>query len=135
MPRYYTNVYRSGNRLYVREIEDGKRRKFQVDYRPTLYVPSNKPTKLHASDGTPVEPIMPGSMSDAYVFVKKYQGVQNFRVFGNTQYEYSYLNEQYPGHIEYDIADMVVVNIDIEVASKGGFSTPEDANQEVTAIT
>jgi DNA polymerase elongation subunit (family B) len=133
--RYYTNVYRAGNYLFVREVKDGKRRKFKVEYKPTLYTPTTKKSNLRGPDGTYVDPINPGTMQDCYQFMQKYKGVSNFRVYGNTAYEYAYINETYPTHIEYKWNELVIVNLDIEVESKNGFSEAKDANNEVTAIT
>jgi DNA polymerase elongation subunit (family B) len=133
--RYYTNVYRAGNFLYVREIQNGKRRKFKTEYKPTLYTTTTRQSTLHAPDGTPVEPIQPGTMQDCYQFMQKYKGVANFRIYGNTGYEYAYINETYPTHIEYKWNELVIVNLDIEVESKNGFSEAKDANNEVIAIT
>ena len=132
---YYTNVYRSGQWLFVREIKNGKRRKFKKEYKPTLYIPTQKKSTLHAPDGTSVEPIQPGSMNDCYMFFQQYKGVDNFRIYGNINYEYAYINETYPTHIDYDIKDIVICNIDIEVESKLGFSDAKDAANEITAIT
>jgi DNA polymerase elongation subunit (family B) len=137
MIKYYTNVYRTGNRLFVREIRDGKRRKFKTEYKPTLYVPSNKPkTKYRSPDGVPVEPIQPGTMGECYQFIQKYKDVDNFRIYGNTAYEYSYLNEEYPDAITYNLNDMVTINLDIEVEKTDqGYSEAKDATNRVTAIT
>ena len=133
--KFWTNVFRAGNYLYVREVRDGKRRKFKTEYKPTLYIPTTKKSTLHAPDGTAVEPTMPGTMQECYQFLQKYKGVDNFRVYGNTAYEYTYINETYPTHIEYKWSELVVCNLDIEVESKQGFSEAKDATNEIQAIT
>ena len=135
MSKYYTNVYRAGNFLYVREVENGRRRKFKKEYRPTLYIPTTRKSTLHAPDGTAVEPTQPGTMQECYQFLQKYKGVDNFRVYGNTGYEYAYINETYSTHIDYKLKEIVIVNLDIEVESKQGFSEARDAANEVIAIT
>ena len=48
-------------------------------------------------------------------------------IYGNTQYQYSYIAEQYPNRIEWDIEKLLMVTIDIEVACENGFPNPEDA--------
>jgi DNA polymerase elongation subunit (family B) len=135
MSSYYSHVARQGNHILVREIKDGKRRKFKTEYKPTLYITTTKKSTLHAPDGTPVEPIQPGTMQECYQFLQKYKGVDNFRVYGNTGYEYAYINETYPIHIDYKLSELVVCNLDIEVESKHGFSEAKDALNEVQAIT
>lgn len=134
--KYYTNVYRTGSRLFVREVRNGQRRRFKTEYKPTLYIPSKKEsTDFQAPDGTLVEPIQPGTMGECYQFFQKYKDVDNFKIYGNTGYEYTYINEEYPGHIDFKINDLVVCNFDIEVDSKNGFAEVAAATNEVTAIT
>jgi DNA polymerase elongation subunit (family B) len=133
--RVYTSVFRAGNYLYIREVRDGKRRKFKIEYKPTLYIPTTKQSTLHAPDGTAVEATNPGTMQDCYQFLQKYKGVDNFRIYGNTAYEYAYINETYPTHIEHKSSEIVICNLDIEVESKHGFSEAKDALNEVQAIT
>ena len=133
--RYYTNIAKSGNNLLVRELRDGERRNFKIQYKPTLYVPTRKITEWHAPDGTPVEPIQPGSMKECRDFLEKYKDVQNFKVYGQTGYEYAFLGSEYSGDIVYSMDDLIVANIDIEVASINGFPQPEEASEEITAIT
>ena len=137
MGKYYTNIVRIGNRLLVREIRDGKRRKYKTEYKPTLYIPTKgKTSTLHAPDGTPVESINPGTMGDCYQFIQAYKDVDDFRIFGNTSYEYNFLDEEYPGVLDYKLNEMVVCNLDIEVAkTKDGYSEAKDATNEVIAIT
>ena len=43
--KFYTNVQMSGNKFLVRGYENGKHVMFKEEYRPTLFVPSNKKTK------------------------------------------------------------------------------------------
>jgi DNA polymerase elongation subunit (family B) len=100
-----------------------------------LYIPTTRQSTLHASDGTPVEQTQPGTMQECYQFLQKYKDVDNFRVYGNTGYEYAYINETYDTHIDYKLSELVVVNLDIEVESKNGFSEAKDAFNEVIAIT
>lgn len=140
MKKYYTNVFRSGNRLFVREILNGRRRNFKTEYKPTLYVTAQgaaaKNARFKAPDGTPVESIHPGSMSDCYNFIQKYKDIGNFPIFGNTSYEYAFINEEYPDHIDHNLNEMVVCNLDIEVAkTEEGYSEAKDAKNEVIAIT
>lgn len=135
MANYYTNIARIGSKILGREIRNGKRHKFRNDYRPTLYVPTQKPSSLHTLDGTTVEPIQPGTINDCYAFIKQYKNVSNFRIYGNTAYEYAYINEAYSSQVDYKISDLVVAYLDIEVESKNGYSEAKDANNEIQAIT
>jgi DNA polymerase elongation subunit (family B) len=122
--------------VYVRGYEDGKRFTERHDYQPTLYLPSSKPeSKFKTLDGRNLEPINPGSMSDCHEFIKKYEDIDNFEIFGSINYPYCLINELYPGKVDYDPDTIRICNIDIEVGSENGFPEPEYANEPITAIT
>lgn len=133
--KFYTHFVRRSNVVYVRGYEDGKRFTERYDYQPTLYIPSQKQSKYKTLDGRYVEPINPGSMADSHEFIKKYEDVDNFEVFGSINYPYSLINELYPGKANYDPNTIRVCNIDIEVGSENGFPEPEYASEPITAIT
>ena len=42
MSEYYTNVAISGDNILLRGMKDGQRVKERIEFRPTLFVPSNK---------------------------------------------------------------------------------------------
>ena len=71
---FYTSAFRHGKVIKYLGYEDGKKVSFTVPYRPTLFVTSkqNNPHDWHALDGTPVEPIVFGSMGEATDFIKSY---------------------------------------------------------------
>lgn len=52
--RFYTNVQQAGNNLLVREYDKGTRKQYKLPYRPTLFVPTNKPSKFKTLDGKTV---------------------------------------------------------------------------------
>jgi hypothetical protein len=58
--------------------------------------PSNKKTKYQTLNGEYVEAVQPGSVRDCREFIKKYEGVENFKIHGNTGYIYQYISEMYP---------------------------------------
>ena len=84
--RFYTNVQMIGNNFLVREVVDGKRSIYKEEYSPTLFVKSNKKTKYRTLEGEMVEPIQPGSVRDCREFIKKYDGVEGFKIYGNDRY-------------------------------------------------
>ena len=134
---FYTSAFRHGKVIKYMGYEDGKKVSFSVPYHPTLFV-TNKGNNAHdwnALDGTPVEPIVFGSMKEATEFTKQYSNVPNFKVYGNTNYVVQYLNEQFPGEIKWDRNMINVTSLDIECRFGQGFPDPADADQEITAIT
>ena len=137
MSKFYTNVAIWGGRILYRGVEDGRRVRHRVDYNPTLFVPSQKPTKYTTIYGDYLGPVKPGNIKDCRDFVKQYDGVENFKIYGNTRYEYCFIADEFPNTVDWDFSQIKVANIDIEVgeASDGGFSEVDDATGPLTAIT
>ncbi len=134
--RFYTNVQMVGDHFLVRGYEDGKHFMTREKFNPTLFISSNKKTKYQTLTGEYVEAIQPGSVRDCREFIKKYDGVENFKIFGNTQYIYQYISEMYPEEeLKFDIGKVKVTTLDIEVASENGFPDVESAAEEVLLIT
>jgi DNA polymerase elongation subunit (family B) len=134
--RFYTNVQMVGDNFLVRGYENGNHFMIREKFYPTLFVPSNKKTKYQTLNGEYVESVQPGSVRDCREFVKKYENVENFKIFGNTQYIYQYISDIYPEEeLKFDINKIKVTTIDIEVASENGFPDVESAAEEVLLIT
>ena len=134
--RFYTNVQMVGDHFLVRGYENGKHFMTREKFNPTLFVPSNKKTKYQTLNGEYVEEVQPGSVRDCREFIKKYDNVENFKIFGNTQYIYQYISEMYPeDEVKFDITKIKVTTLDIEVASENGFPDVESASEEVLLIT
>ena len=67
-------------------------------------------------------------------FIRRYEEVQNFKMFGNTRLEYAYIADNQKGVVDWDINDLDIAIIDIEVGSENGFPDPATASEPVTAI-
>jgi DNA polymerase elongation subunit (family B) len=74
------------------------------------------------------------SMSEAADFIKMYDNVQNFKVYGNTNYVAQFIAKRFPDDVKFDMNHIAVGNIDIEVASDDGFPHPDQANHPVISI-
>ena len=132
--KYYTHVLNFGNHILYRGINNGRRIKQKIEYSPTLYFPTNKKTEWRSLQGDVLEPKSFGSIREAKEFIKKYEEVSNFKMFGNTRLEYAYIADTQKGFIDWDINDLDIAIIDIEVGSENGFPNPQDANEPITAI-
>ena len=133
---FYTSVARYGNNLLYRGVENGLRVKKKIPFKPTLFVPSNKKqTRWTGLDGTNVEPITFGNMKEAGDFAKRYDGVENFKIFGTTNYVTQYIADKFPGVIPFDASQVSIWTIDIEVESDDGFPEPSKADHPVISIT
>ena len=134
--RFYTNVQMVGDYFLVRGYENGKHFVTREKFYPTLFVPSKKPTKYQTLNGEYVDEIQPGTVRDCREFIKKYDSVEGFAIYGNDRYIYQYITDKYPeDEIKFDISKIKVTTIDIEVASENGFPDVESAAEEVLLIT
>jgi DNA polymerase elongation subunit (family B) len=75
------------------------------------------------------------SVYEARDFMKKYEDVSGFEIFGLNKFEYTFINDYYTGEVNYDPNKINVGYIDIEVDSSGGFPDIKTADKEITAIT
>jgi len=134
--RFYTNVQMVGDNFLVRGVENGRHFATREKFYPTLFVSSKKKTKYKTLEGEYVESVEPGSVRDCREFIKKYDGVENFKIYGNDRYIYQYISEKYPEEeIKFDTSQIKITTIDIEVASENGFPDVESAAEEVLLIT
>ena len=132
--KFYTHFSKLGNHILVRGYNNGKRFNDKVEYNPTLYL-QHKAGDYRTLDGQSLAPVSQGTMRDATEFMKRYEDVDNFKVYGSTNFPYVYINEAYPGKVDYDPSQIKIANIDIEVGSENGFPEPESASEPITAIT
>jgi len=132
---FYTNVLQYGNSLLVRYVENGKRLTKRVKYQPTLFdlVNTRERTGYSTLDGRAVLPHKFDSIRDAkdWIADRDNQDI----VFGNTQYPYCWIADEYPGRVDWDLDQMLVITIDIEVECENGFPKPEDALEPMLSIT
>jgi len=134
--RFYTNVQMVGDNFLVRGYEDGKHFATREKFYPTLFVDSKRKTKYKTLDGLPVEPIEPGTVRDCREFIKKYNDVENFNVYGNERFIYQYISDKYPEtELKFDIEQIKLTTIDIEVKSEYGFPDVESCAEEILLIT
>jgi len=132
---FYTNVLQYGNTILVREVKDGERTTRRVKYQPTLFdlIPGQKETGYKTLDGQNVLPHKFDCIKDA----KRWSSERENQdiVFGNTQYPYCWISDEFPNQIEWSLDKMLMVTIDIEVECENGFPKPEDAIEPILAIT
>ena len=135
MSKFYTNVSRYGNMILLRGYDHNKRITEKIKYGPKLYVSTNRPTNWKTLDGTPVGEVAFDSMRTANEWVRQNKDTAGRHIFGNTRYISTFINDHYPGHIEFDRNKINVTTIDIEVASDDGFPEPDKAEHKVISIT
>ena len=134
MSKYYTNVAVQGNNILFRGVKNGRRVKMKIQYSPTLFLPSKKTSEWKTLFNENLEPMKFGDIRDARDFVRKYDGVENFKIYGNDRFEYAFIADEFVGQIDWDLQDIHVAIIDIEVGSENGFPDPYKATEPITAI-
>jgi len=132
---FYTNVQVLGDNILFRGVVDGKRRTEKIPYQPTVFVPTDSPSKHKTLDGTPVGSMKPGGIKETRDFFRQYKEVSNFPIYGNRNFHYCYISDEYRGDIGYDRDLISIINIDIETDTTDGFPDPEIAQSPVTTIT
>jgi DNA polymerase elongation subunit (family B) len=125
-----------GDKMLVRGYDKGRAYQRKVDFYPTLYVTSkNEKSKWRTLEGTVVDEVKPGTIKETRDFVKRYDGVQGFEVYGNTNYSYQYISDMYPDDVNWDMDLFKVFTIDIETQTEEGFPDIKSANEEILLIT
>ena len=124
-----------GDNFLVRGYENGKHFMTREKFYPTLFVPSKRKTKYKTLEGDYVEAIDPGTVRECREFYKKYDEIENFKIYGNDRYIYQYISENYPEEeIKFDVSKIKITTLDIEVKSENGFPDVESASQEILLI-
>jgi DNA polymerase elongation subunit (family B) len=133
--KFYKNVEQVGNKILVRAHEDGTDVMFREEFKPSLFVSSNKQSDYKTLDGRNLRRVMPGTIADCRQFVQQYEDVEEFEIHGNTRYLYQYINEKYPSdEIKFDSSLIRVFTLDIETAAENGFPNIQSADQEILLI-
>jgi len=134
--RFYTNVFPFGNEMRVRGYEDGKPFSEKIEFFPTLYVPSKKSdSRWRTLDGQIVDEVRPGTVKETREFVKTYDDVSGFSIYGNTNYVYQFISDMWESDIRFDPEHVRTFYIDIETSTENGFPDIKSANEEILLIT
>ena len=131
---YYTNVISYGNSILVRGVKNGERITVRSKYQPTLFVPVQKKSQYKTLDGRYLTPVKHQSIKSAKEFLSQYSEQQNL-IYGMTRYNFQYISDTWKSEINWKMDDILVVTIDIEVASDNGFPSVNQAQEELLSIT
>ena len=133
--QFYTNVSRYGNSILYRGYDHaGKKIIKKISYKPSLYIKSKKKSQWKSLDNQSVDSVQFDSMRDAKAFIDKYKHVDNFKIYGHSNFIQQFITEAFPRDVEFDRKKINVVSFDIEVASDEGFPYPNEANQPIISI-
>ena len=135
MNEFYTNVSIRGNNILLRGYSNDTPIQEKIEFKPTLFVSSSQKTEYRTLDGKFIEPINPGSISDCREFIRKYNDVSGFNVYGNTDYGYQFIGNNYSNLIDYDLDKLKICTFDIETTCEEGFPDVNNPTEKVIAIT
>ncbi len=131
---FYTSVHLRRNDILLRGYRNGKRVEEKIQYEPYVFVLSSKDSKYRTLDGKTVDKIEFTSIGDAKDFMAEYKEVDNFPIYGLTDWPYLFIHDEYPGEIQFEQEQIKIGILDIEVEHDDGFPTPERADKIITAI-
>ena len=132
---FYTYARHYGDKILVRGVKEGRRFKTKQDFRPTLFVKSDKPSKYKSIYGENVSPIQFESNKEATAFYDRYKDVSNFPIYGQDYYGYQFITEKFPGPVEWDAKHIKIYSIDIETTSESGFPNVDSPTERLLVIT
>jgi DNA polymerase elongation subunit (family B) len=130
----YTNVTLLGDAILCRGYEDGQQISYKEIIKPVLFVPSPK-GEWKSLEGVPMAPISHDGARRAREFIEKYKNIDGFEVHGYERFVYQWISEKYPGQMKFNLKDMNIITIDIEVACENGFPDTEACQEEMLCIT
>jgi DNA polymerase elongation subunit (family B) len=133
--KFYTCAHQYGSKVLVRGVNNGVRFTKRADFSPTLYVKSKEPSKFKSLYGEDLQPVEFANNNEAKEFVQTYGQVENFPIYGQTNYGYQYITHTYPGEIQWDITQLNIQTIDIETSAEHGFPDVQNPIEEVLLIT
>lgn len=137
---FYTSVKKLGNHILYRGIDSsGRRITDKFEYSPKLYVEDAKsdfPTFKNLF-GVPLKQLPFSSIREANDWIKQYERIENFSIYGEKRFEYGYIGETFSSTIKYDISKLLTYTIDIEtkLETNTGFPDPKFCREEISLIT
>jgi len=133
---FYTNVLRYKNYILHRGYQNNGERFMRKEYfQPTLFVSSKKKEGWTGFDGQDVAPIEFESMFEANQWLKQNIDVSGRNIYGNKKFAQQFVTQKYPRDIEFKREFINVGTIDIETDYDTGFPHPNEASQQILAIT
>ena len=133
---FYTYAKHYGNKILYRGIsEKGNRQVSRNDFKPTLFVKSDKSSKYKSMFGENVSPVQFDSNKEASEFIQTYSDVSNFPIYGQSDWNYQYITEKFPDEVQWDQSKIKVASIDIETTVENGFPDVFNPLEKVTLIT
>lgn len=134
MSQYYTNVELYGNNILERYLVDGVEHRRKVPFEPSLFHHCQETSPYKDIYNRNVREKFFDSISDARNW-KKDMAEFGKEVMGMDDFILQYIYKQYTSEINFELSEIDIANVDIEVISKDGFPEPAICKWEIDAIT
>ena len=86
-------------------------------------------------DGRYAHPQKFDGARDAREFIQKYDAVDGIEVHGYERFVYQWISDKFKGSVNFDMSQMKIWTIDIEVACENGFPDVQASAEEMLCIT
>jgi DNA polymerase elongation subunit (family B) len=132
---FYTNVIEYKNKLLIRGVANSKPYLSRINYKPTLYIPTQHKTNYQTLDGIGVMPKNFGSISQAKYFIDQYKDIAEYKIYGMNRYPYQYIADEYGEDIKWSKDFIKIFTLDIECECEYGFPDVDTAKEKIICIT
>ena len=105
---FYTFAKHYGNKILVRGIRDDERYIERHNFQPSFFVRSEKPTQYKGIRGESLEELTFDCNKEATAFREKYKEVSNFDIYGQENYGYQYISQNYQGEMDFDLSKVKI---------------------------
>ena len=131
----YTFVKCYGNNIYHRYKEGDQTVNSVVrDFQPSTYNISDRREGYESVYGENLSRDLHHSVESCKSFVKQFEEVNNFKLYGTSDYGLQFVTEKYGKKIDFDHKLLRGCYYDIEVESDDGFPEPEQADYPIISI-
>lgn len=134
---FYLNAKQFGNEILYRGYKNNKKIRVKIPYKPSLFVPTKEQTKYKTIYGEPLKKITFDNIKKSKEFVSEYDNVENFKIYGSTKYQYTFISELFSEEVYWDFSKIKIAIFDIEVESNpetGGFADAQNPFQPIISI-
>lgn len=135
---FYTSVERHGKNILWRGVQDGKRFAKKVKFEPELFLETRNPEEysgfVDLYKNKPLKRKTFEDMREASDFLAEYKDVSGFTIYGNSNYLYQFIQQNYPDEIHFDYNKIITLKYDIEVDISEKYPDMDEADNEITSI-
>jgi DNA polymerase elongation subunit (family B) len=136
MNEFYTYCWQYGKNVLTRGYRDGKPfTERDPSFKPKLYVRSKEPSHIKGLYGENLQAMEFSNAPECREFIQSYDGIDNYPIYGQTDFTYQYLSEKYPDEVPFDMSQMGIWSLDIETTTENGFPDVDNPIERITLIT